>query len=931
MAGDIEQISIKFTANTIDFEDNVRGMNKGLTQLRKEFTTLGRELKLDPSSIELLNKRLANLQEQARVSALKVQDLKAQQEALGKDQLGTPAWNKLEQEIQSTNSKMQVINRSIDATQQAIKDIDPGSFKALSTTLDGLNGDLKTVNDRLKLDPSNTQLTAERMKILGQMANVASQRVDVLKKDQQALGDQKIGTQEWTDLQRQINNASLDLENVQAQLKNTKNVSDDASAGIADSLKSINLNVIAQNLQATGQSIANFGEQTMNVWEETDDAVDNLTSKTGATGKAAEALSKSYESVMGSMPIDDTMDLSNTLAALTSQFNISSNSVGNYGQKVMEFAKVTGQSGVDAVAGLHDAMAKFNVAAKDLPAVMDAFTAASQRSGVPVADLEQEASKAAPTFKTLGISLTNGVNILGTWSKAGVDGSTALRAMTKASATYAGENKTLQQGLTGTFNAIKNAKNPQTALNAAVAAFGTKAGPQMLDAIKDGKVSLDDLKKSAQNSTGALANSYKQTLDPADKLKVAQQKLREEQAKLGASIQTALLPVLNAIGPIIQKISDWFDKLSPSIKSTIIVVTALVTGFMLMAPAIASIISICMFLAGILTGPIVLAIAGVIAAIAGAIAVFMNWKTIAAWFGNLWQNIVEMWTEAWDDISSGLQNAWNNISLAAAGVWNGIKIFFSGIWNGTKGVFNAAWNAISAGLSAVWNGIKLVTSSVWNGIKAYFVGVWNFYKTIFSAGYNAIKSGITTAWNSIKSITVSIWNGLKSFFSGFWNTIKGIFSSAVSGISGIVGRIGSVVKNAISGAINGAIGIARGFSRVGKSIIDGIISGIGNLGSAIAKTISGAISWAKKSVGNVAKAILGKGSLGSIGLNVTGRGSVGDILRFKGLDSVPETAITTTTNSNQTFNIHVQADNANSQDIAKAVEATLMRNVWRRK
>ncbi|MEK6462098.1 hypothetical protein AABM27_17080, partial [Heyndrickxia faecalis] len=78
----------------------------------------------------------------------------------------------------------------------------------------------------------------------------------------------------------------------------------------------------------------------------------------------------------------ESMDLSNTMAGLTSQFNLSGTQLENTSEDVAKFSQITGQSGTDAVNALHDSMSRFNLSAKDIPSVLDAFAAASQRTGV---------------------------------------------------------------------------------------------------------------------------------------------------------------------------------------------------------------------------------------------------------------------------------------------------------------------------------------------------------------------------------------------------------------------------------------------------------------------------------------------------------------------------------------------------------------------
>ena len=79
MAETFEGLYVKFGANTVEFDRSVKGINNALSSLKKDFNNINRELKMDPDNVDLLNRKLLNLQEQARVGAMKIAELKKQQ------------------------------------------------------------------------------------------------------------------------------------------------------------------------------------------------------------------------------------------------------------------------------------------------------------------------------------------------------------------------------------------------------------------------------------------------------------------------------------------------------------------------------------------------------------------------------------------------------------------------------------------------------------------------------------------------------------------------------------------------------------------------------------------------------------------------------------------------------------------------------------
>ena len=144
----------EFGANTVEFEKSVKGINSALASLKKDFTNINKQLKMDPDNVELLTRKLTNLQEQARVGALKILELKKQQKALGESEVGSAQWNKLQIEIAKVESQMKVVDRAMESTKKRIEDVgNPKSILNLNKEMNNVAKELDIVNQKLELDP----------------------------------------------------------------------------------------------------------------------------------------------------------------------------------------------------------------------------------------------------------------------------------------------------------------------------------------------------------------------------------------------------------------------------------------------------------------------------------------------------------------------------------------------------------------------------------------------------------------------------------------------------------------------------------------------------------------------------------------------------------------------------------------------------------
>lgn len=703
-----------------------------------------------------------------------------------------------------------------------------------------VNKELRQVDNLLKFNPGNTELVSQKQQLLAKQVEQTSYKLKTLKDAQAQVEAQfkagDIGEDQYRAFQREVVATEGKLDHFSGQLKDTDTYLKDnndaagmAAAGYSktaikaaqagddikgmgndaddasNKLDQIASNTFSEKLQNVGDAfsdiggkIQEFGETAVEAWSEMDDSVDNLTSKTGATGAAADVLGKSFEKVEGSMAGSkmESEDLSNTMAGLHSVFGLTGDALENTTEYVAQFSAVTGQSGTDAVDALRDTLGKFNVQAKEIPGVLDAFTAASQSSGISVDDLESSVADAYPVFSQLHISLKDGVGIVAQWAKGGIDASTALKGMQKASATYAADNKTLQQGLKGTFNAIKNAKSPVDALNAGVEAFGTRQAPAMVAAIQSGKVNLDSLTKAAADSGGTVKNTFNQTLDPIDKATQAQKQMKQSLAEIGGEILTTVAPVLKQVADFAKKMAEGFGKLPGPVKQFIIAFGGMAVVLGMIAPIIAAFVTM---------GGIASAVAaGIAAAIAIVIVVIQNWGSIVTWLKGIWNGLVTFFSNMWNGIKTTFTNAMNAIVAFLTPVWNGIKSFITVVITAIALVIGTAWYLIQTTITTVMNAIKSVITSIWNAIKGFVMPVVNAIKTGITTAWNGIKKVTSTVFNAVKSVITSIWNGIKSFVTGAVNGIKRVVTGVWNGIKSATSTVWNGIKNAIMTPINAA-------------------------------------------------------------------------------------------------------------------------------
>lgn len=223
-------------------------------------------------------------------------------------------------------------------------------------------------------------------------------------------------------------------------------------------------------------------------------------------------------------------------------------------------------------------------------------------------------------------------------------------------------------------------------------------------------------------------------------------------------------------------------------------------------------------IATVATGPIGI----IIAAVAGAIAIFTNWDKISKFFQGVWeklwphlQSLVEGFQKFFGPIMETIRNTWNT-------VWTAIKNnpVVQAIFTFVKIKFEL----MKTVLSTIWTGIKTAVNAAWNTIKKYIINpvkqiydntIGKFKKTkeetgsTFEAMAEVIRGIFTGLITSAINFGGSIISGLASGLSGITDTVKNAFSGVVSYITDLPNQAlswGSDICSSLANGINSAIG-----------------------------------------------------------------------------------------------------------------------------
>ena len=365
-----------------------------------------------------------------------------------------------------------------------------------------------------------------------------------------------------------------------------------------------------------------------------------------------------------------------------------------------------------------------------------------------------------------------------------------------------------------------------------------------------------------------------------------------------ADLGEKIAPVLTKATEVVTMLLNKLGELSPTMQNVILVVAGiaaaigpvLVVGGQLIS-SVGSIMTILPKLSAaftLLTGPIGLIIAAVVALIAIGVLLYKNWDTISAkaieiwgfikeflvetWGSikeiavNVWESIKTFFLETWESIKTVFISAlekveqfllsyWSNMEEGTREVWEGIKTFFSGVWDLIKNIFVGAFLVLLQLVTGQWGEARKSTEQIWDNIKEALRKVWEGIKGIFSGALKVIFGFVKTYWDNIKSLTSTVWGSIKNFISTTLEKIKTFISTKFQDMKNSVTEKMGDIKDSISNIWGNVMDFFTNIDlrQIGIDIIQGLIGGIASMATAVVDSakgvVNGAISGAKRLLG----------------------------------------------------------------------------------
>lgn len=803
-----------------------------------------------------------------------------------------------------------------------------GDTTKLQNALKGVNGQIKStqsqlkdVNKLLKLDPGNTELLAQKHKLLAEAVSETKEKLATLKTAAEqantALANGEISKEQYDALQREIVETEQDLKNLETQA-NQSATAVQKIAATGEKLKTVgdNISSAGQKLLPVTAGVTALGTASVTTAANFESSMSQVQATMGITKDAMSTVNG--QSV-------NTMD---TLSKLAKKMGAETAFSASECAEALNYLALAGydtQQMCDTLPTVLNLAAAGDIALAD---ASDMVTDAMSALGMGVDEAEtmvDQMAKTASTTNTSVAQLGEGILTIGATAKS-IKGGTA--ELNTALGILANNGIKGAEGGTHLRNIILSLQNPTDKAAAQMEALGLSVYDSegnmrsMNDILGDLNKSMDGMtsaeksniistifNKTDLSSVNALLANTGETWDSLQKSitdsggaaqQMADTQLDNLQGQitilksalegLAISFGELLMPAIKQIVGWVQKFVDWLNGMNDGTKKVIMTVALLAAA---LGPVLIVIGKVISAVGTIMT--VVPKVAGVINTVKGAFAalnttmlanpitlIIAAIAALVAAFIYLWNNcdgFRQFWIDLWENVKQTAVTVWNAIKEFFAQVWEAIKTIFSTVFEVIKTLVTTYFNLYKTIIQTVFNTVKTVITTIWESIKGVFTTVFNviktlvttyfnIYKTIIQTVLTIIRMVITTLWNTIKTVITTVLNAIKTIFSTVWNAIKTIISAVVGAIKGLITGNFTAVKNSITTIMNT---IKSTISTIWNTIKSTISTVLGAIKGAVTSVFSGIVNAVKSAMVNVLNAV--KSGFANVKNHITGLAS----------------------------------------------------------
>lgn len=653
------------------------------------------------------------------------------------------------------------------------------AIKGTNAELKKTQSSLKDVSKLLKFDPGNTALLTQKQDYLKKAVDETSKKLEQEKKvleELKSAGDTSDTTEQQRALERQIAETEQRLESLKNEAKEFGSVASQQFKVAGEKLKEVGKNVqdVGTNLtKYVTAPLAAVGAASIAAFNEVDAGLDTIIQKTGASGETLDSMQKSMETIATTIPTGFDQ-AGAAVGEVNTRFGLMGDELTDLSSKFIQFSELNGTDVSGSIDKVQSSMAAFGMDASQAGNVLDILNKAGQDTGISMDELASALTSNSTTLKEAGFTFEQSAGFIANLNKNGIESGTVMTGLKKALQNATKEGKPLSQALAELQEELKNASSDTEAMQKATELFGAKAGPQMVKALKEGRISLDASANSIESWGNSVEDTFNATLDAPDKLKVTFNELKLVGADLGGTLLEMVVPALQKLSEIVHAARDAWNGLDDSQKKIIItvagvaaaigpVLTIIGTVITTVGTLVAGIGSVIGVMAGIApaVGAAVVAFGPFIAAgaaiVAAGIAIYKNWDTIKAKAAELNDAI----KEKFEEIKTTVHDKWEEVKQNTSETWDAIKQKTSEAGKVMLTDVNKSLSDIQAAYESHGGGISGAAAAIMTAVEGAFTTGYDVLNTLTEGKFGEIVNTFNEKTGGLLTKAKEVWDGIK--------------------------------------------------------------------------------------------------------------------------------------------------------------------------
>lgn len=333
-----------------------------------------------------------------------------------------------------------------------------------------------------------------------------------------------------------------------------------------------------------GLGFASIGVAAFRSAEDVENAKNTIIRATGATGKAADSLTASFETIAAKTPAS-FQTVAEALAEVHQRTDLTGKSLETLTLQVVTFNRITKDAPLN-VKELTQVLAAFNVPAEQMGTELDHLFVVAQKSGVPLAELITTLGDAGPLARQFGLGLDAFAQLVGNLSKTGIPAQQVIGGLKRVfiEAAKAGvEPREELKRIIEQIHAFTQAGEDAKANDLAANMFGAR-GIGLVDAVKSGKLALKDLNDFLPITGKGILDTAGSTGTLAGKLGILKNQAKLALAEFGTPLLTIGTDALAKLIPIATTLGGVLHDFAPEVTAAALAFGAMYLSGKLLVP-----------------------------------------------------------------------------------------------------------------------------------------------------------------------------------------------------------------------------------------------------------------------------------------------------------------------------------------------------------